>query len=127
MDRNALENERNELLARIAEWDLRLDRAGSPSTGDYVLPPLLGCLIAGPAFLGLAVWMVRTYKEPPFQHAAIVTLLGAIVLFVLIAGFVALVRKMGRASRVADMRKAHADITGPLRRRVEEIDRMLLR
>jgi hypothetical protein len=123
--RRSLENERSEILLRIADWSHRIEKAGRATPGDYIFPPLAGCAIGMPLFGALMIFAVRNVDPdapPPYLHHMP---LLVIVFIVAIGGVTFLVRRRMRAARVAEMRRAHDMAIGTFQLRLREIDRLL--
>ncbi len=120
--RRALEAERAQLQLRMAEWALRLDRAGASSAGDYVVPPLAGCAVAVPLFAALAIYAVRNVDETAPQGTSQQVWIGCVAIFVVVLVVTFWIRRRMRISRIAEATRTYNMAIIPLRARLSAIE-----
>jgi hypothetical protein len=125
--RRALETERNEIHQRIAEWSQRVDRAGASTAGDYIFPPVAGCVVAVPVFVALVMYAIHHFADGTHVDYGKNSIIGCVALFLVVAAIVYFIRRGLRSSRIAATTHARDLAVKPLEERLREIDAILLR
>jgi hypothetical protein len=123
--RRELQAERAKLQLRIADWSMRVERAGKTTAGDLVVPALGGCAFSVPLFAALAIYAVSHATPGVRQGITREIVLGCVAIFAVMAAIAFWIRNRMRNSRIAEARRTHTMAMIPLRERLREIDRLL--